>query len=80
MLILDEPTASLDKETSTALMTDLLAVTAGRSALLITHELTGLEQLDEIVVLDRGLVAERGTHQELIAAGGRYCELLDQSG
>jgi ATP-binding cassette, subfamily C, bacterial CydC len=80
VLILDEPTASLDKETSTALMTDLLAVTAGRSALLITHELTGLEQLDEIVVLDRGLVAERGTHQELIAAGGRYCELLDQSG
>jgi thiol reductant ABC exporter CydC subunit len=80
VLILDEPTASLDKETSTALMADLLAVTAGRSALLITHELTGLEQLDEIIVLDRGLVAERGTHEELIEAGGRYCELLDQSG
>ncbi len=77
VLILDEPTASLDAAASEALMADLLAVTAGRSTLLITHELRGLEQLDEIVVLDRGHAVERGTHQALIAAGGRYRQQLD---
>jgi ATP-binding cassette, subfamily C, bacterial CydC len=53
-------------------MADLLAVTAGRATLLITHELDGLDQVDEIVVLSRGRVAERGTHEQLIEAGGWY--------
>jgi ABC-type multidrug transport system fused ATPase/permease subunit len=75
VLILDEPTASLDAATSEALMTDLLAVTQGRSTLLITHELRGLEQLDEIIVLEHGRAAERGTHAELLAARGRYRDL-----
>ena len=44
-------------------------------ARLITHELGGLDQVDEIVVLDRGRVAERGTHRELMRAGGRYRDL-----
>ena len=72
LLILDEPTANLDPEAARALARDLLAATAGRSTLLITHELGGLDQVDEIVVLDRGRVAERGTHRELMRAGGRY--------
>ena len=75
LLILDEPTAHLDPEAAAALTADLLAVTAGRSTLLITHDLAGLEQVDEIVVLDRGKVVQRGTHRELMAAEGPYRRL-----
>jgi ATP-binding cassette subfamily C protein CydC len=75
LLILDEPTAHLDPEAAAALTADLLAVTAGRSTLLITHDLTGLEQVDEIVVLDRGKVVQRGTYRELIGAEGPYRRL-----
>jgi len=52
-----------------------LAITAGRSTLLVTHRLLGLEEVDRIYVLDAGLVVEQGTHDELLAAGGRYAEL-----
>jgi ATP-binding cassette, subfamily C, bacterial CydC len=75
LLILDEPTAHLDHDTGHALMTDLLAVTEGRATLLITHDLDGLDQLDQIVVLEGGRVAERGTHAELIHAGGSYQQM-----
>jgi ABC-type multidrug transport system fused ATPase/permease subunit len=75
VLILDEPTAHLDPETRRALTADLLAATAGRATLLITHDLDGLDQVDEIVVLDHGRVAERGTHAQLIRSGGAYQRL-----
>jgi len=75
LLILDEPTAHLDPEAASALTADLLAATAGRSTLLITHDFEGLDQVDEIIVLDRGQVAQRGTHRELIRAGGPYRQL-----
>ncbi|MGA8460783.1 MAG: ATP-binding cassette domain-containing protein, partial [Streptosporangiaceae bacterium] len=75
LLILDEPTAHLDPEAAAALTADLLAVTAGRSTLLITHDLASLEQVDEIIVLDRGRVVQRGTHRELMAAEGPYRSL-----
>jgi thiol reductant ABC exporter CydC subunit len=75
VLILDEPTAHLDPENRRALTADLLAATAGRSTLLITHDLEGLDQVDEIVVLDHGEVAERGPHAQLIGAGGFYQRL-----
>jgi thiol reductant ABC exporter CydC subunit len=75
LLVLDEPTAHLDPANRRALTADLLAATAGRATLLITHELDGLDQVDEIVVLDHGRVAERGTHTELIHAGGVYHRL-----
>jgi ATP-binding cassette subfamily C protein CydC len=75
LLILDEPTAHLDPETRSALTADLLAATAGRSTLLITHDFEGLDQVDEIIVLDRGQVAQRGTHRELIRADGPYRRL-----
>ncbi len=72
LLILDEPTAHLDPDNRRALTADLLAATEGRATLLITHDLDGLDQVDEIVVLDHGRVAERGTHPELLRAGGLY--------
>ena len=75
LLILDEPTAHLDPEAASALTADLLAATAGRSTLLITHDFEGLDQVDEIIVLDRGKVAQRGTHRELLRAGGPYRQL-----
>jgi ATP-binding cassette subfamily C protein CydC len=72
LLILDEPTAHLEPETRRALTADLLAVTAGRTTLLITHDLDGLDQLDEIVVLEDGRVTECGSHAQLIRAKGSY--------
>ena len=77
VLILDEPTAHLDPEARGALTADVLALTAGRATLLITHELEGLDQVDEIIVLDHGKVAERGTHEQLMRAHGRYRQLRD---
>jgi len=72
LLILDEPTAHLDPGTRRALTADLLHATEGRSVLFITHEPDGLDQVDQIVVLDRGGVAEQGNHDELRHAGGPY--------
>jgi ATP-binding cassette, subfamily C, bacterial CydC len=75
--ILDEPAAGLEPETRRAITTDLLAVTAGRSTLLITHDLDCLDQVDEIVVLVAGRVAERGTHTDLLRAHALYRQLWD---
>ena len=75
LLILDEPTAHLDRDTGHALLADFLAATEGRATLLITHDLDGLDQLDQIVVLADGHVVERGTHAQLIQAGGSYQEM-----
>jgi ATP-binding cassette subfamily C protein CydC len=77
VLILDEPTAHLDPGNRHALATDLLAATAGRTTLLITHDLDGLDQVDEIVVLNHGKVAERGTHRQLSTAGGLYQQMWE---
>jgi ATP-binding cassette subfamily C protein CydCD len=66
LLVLDEPAEHLDLATADALTADLLAATEGRTTLLITHRLAGLDAVDEIVVLDRGRVAERGSWSELL--------------
>jgi ATP-binding cassette subfamily C protein CydC len=76
VLVLDEPTAHLDPGNRRELAADLLAVSHGRSTLLITHDLLGLDQVDEIVVLGDGLVAERGSHAELSRSGGPYQRML----
>ena len=70
--MLDEPGEHLDVETGDAIVADALA--GNRGVLLITHRLAGLGEMDEILVLDRGRVVERGTHAELLARGGRYAE------
>jgi ABC-type multidrug transport system fused ATPase/permease subunit len=75
LMILDEPTAHLDPDSRHALTTDILTATQGHTTLLITHDLDGLDQVDEIVVLDRGRVVARGTHAELLRAGGLYQQM-----
>lgn len=74
LLVLDEPTEHLDPQTADSLTDDLLAVTAGRSTLLITHRLRGLDRVDRVVVLISGQVRAVGTHAELVAQGGWYAE------
>ncbi|HBW18812.1 MAG TPA: hypothetical protein DEH11_07250 [Actinobacteria bacterium] len=76
-MLLDEPTAHLDPEARQALAADLLAATDGHATLLITHDLDGLDQVDEIIVLEHGRVAERGSHQQLLQAGGSYRQMRD---
>ncbi|KOG33656.1 ABC transporter [Streptomyces resistomycificus] len=70
VLVLDEPAEHLDLATADALTADLLAATEGRTTLLITHRLAGLEAVDEVVVLDAGRVVQRGTYAELAAVEG----------
>ena len=79
LMILDEPTAHLDPDSRRALTADILTVTQGRATLLITHDLDGLDQVDEIVILDHGRVAARGTHAGLLRAGGLYRQMWRSS-
>ncbi|MCW2632600.1 MAG: transporter, CydDC cysteine exporter (CydDC-E) family, permease/ATP-binding protein CydC, partial [Pseudonocardia sp.] len=72
VLLLDEPAEHLDVAAGDELTADLLAATAGRTTLLITHRLTGLDAVDEVVVLHAGRVVQRGRHHELTAVDGPY--------
>jgi ATP-binding cassette, subfamily C, bacterial CydC len=76
VLVLDEPTAHVDPDARAALVHDLLAATAGRTTLIATHDLTGLDAVDEIVVLAAGHVVQRGTPASLAAQPGPYRDLL----
>ena len=75
VLVLDEPAEHLEPAAADALTADLLDVTGGRSLLLITHRLAGLESVDEIIVMEFGRVVQRGTHDELLDQPGRYSDL-----
>lgn len=78
VLVLDEPAEHLDLVTADALTADLLAATEGRTTVLITHRLAGLEAVDEVLVLDRGEVVQRGPYAELAAAEGPLRRLLER--
>ncbi|MFD3676010.1 thiol reductant ABC exporter subunit CydD [Streptomyces sp. NPDC058613] len=78
VLVLDEPAEHLDLATADALTADLLAATEGRTTVLITHRLAGLEAVDEVLVLDRGEVAQRGGYAELAATEGPLRRLLER--
>ncbi|MFF7500333.1 thiol reductant ABC exporter subunit CydD [Streptomyces lavendulae] len=78
VLVLDEPAEHLDLATADALTADLLAATEGRTTVLITHRLAGLEAVDEVLVLDRGAVVQRGAYAELAAVEGPLRGLLER--
>jgi ATP-binding cassette subfamily C protein CydC len=74
-LVLDEPTANLDASTEAQIFATIFELMRGRTSLLITHRLLGMEQLDEIIVMDHGAKVEQGTHAGLLASGGLYARL-----
>ncbi len=76
VLILDEPTSSLDPESETAIREAVERLRAGRTTLVIAHRLNTVYRADGIVVLDAGRVVEQGTHEELVRRGGLYAELV----
>jgi ABC-type multidrug transport system fused ATPase/permease subunit len=75
VVILDEATAHLDSASEAAVQAALVDALAGRTALVIAHRLSTIRDADVILVVEHGRVVERGTHNELLAAGGRYAEL-----
>jgi thiol reductant ABC exporter CydC subunit len=78
LIVLDEPGEHLDTQTADSIVADLLAIARETGTLLITHRLVGLEEVDEVLVLDRGRVVERGTHAELLTLGGHYASLWER--
>jgi ATP-binding cassette subfamily B protein len=76
VLVLDEATSALDAETERAVKEALDELAVGRTTVAIAHRLSTIRDADQIVVLDRGRVVERGTHAELLAAAGRYAALV----
>jgi len=78
VLVLDEATSALDVHTERAVDAALEDLAQGRTVLVIAHRLSTVRDADQIVVLDQGRVVERGTHDELIAAGGAYAALVQR--
>jgi ATP-binding cassette subfamily B protein len=75
VVVLDEATAHLDSESEVAVQRALKTALAGRTSIVIAHRLSTIREADQILVIDDGRVAERGRHEELLAAGGLYAEL-----
>ena len=78
ILILDEATSSLDSESEAQIQEGLRTLRTGRTTFVIAHRLSTIRSADQILVIEEGLVVERGTHAELVALDGRYKELHDR--
>ncbi len=77
ILVLDEATSSLDSESEALIQDALKRVMAGRTSIVIAHRLSTILAADMILVMDRGRIVERGTHEELLATGGIYSQLYE---
>ena len=80
VLVLDEATSSLDTQTEAAVQAELERLAEGRTTITIAHRLSTIREADQIVVLDRGEITERGTHEELLSRGGAYAALVARDG
>ncbi len=78
ILLLDEATSSLDSESESMIQDGLRSLRQGRTTFVIAHRLSTIRSADQILVLEGGEIVERGTHQELLAKGGRYRQLYDK--
>jgi len=77
VLVLDEPTASMDAEAEAEVFARFRSLAANRIAIVISHRFSTVRMADEIVVLEHGAVVERGSHDQLMAQGGRYAHLFN---
>ena len=81
ILLLDEATSSLDSESEASIQDALLTLLEGRTALVIAHRLSTVRRMDELIIMDRGQIVERGSHDQLLTRGGIYAALwAHQSG
>ena len=75
VVVLDEATAHLDSESEVAVQRALKTALAGRTSLVIAHRLSTIREADQILVVDAGRITQRGTHDQLLEAGGLYADL-----
>jgi subfamily B ATP-binding cassette protein HlyB/CyaB len=77
ILIFDEATSALDFETERVIQNNMQAITRGRTVIIIAHRLSAVRQANRIIAMDKGIIVESGTHEELLAQGGYYAHLID---